>query len=399
MLATLFLIKKPYYILFGILVFLAMIFVSYIFKPREIKMINGNYRVKNIISSGIIIKNGTTKILIKTKENFNFNDLINISGKVSRPKNFSDFDFISYLKTKNIENIISFPKIKLIGSSQDIRSVAREYLSSGPISYKEIAPLMLLGQKTKESKQFYDLSIRLSIVHLFVISGFHISLFYLITTKSLSLLKINSKISGIIAIVIIWIYLFLLNFPVSATRASLLTSILFINKNYFKRKFSSLQVLAFVMMLFCIYKPWVIKSLSFIFTFMATGTILFLNNFSINSKWKKNLLIFVGVYISTIFISMSINKYLSIFGLFFGVMLMPIFSFLFIISILLFPFKETLSYIYFLFKQLLLSLDLVNILIDFPQMNKEIVHIIYLIFFSCFIIIKIWNLSSVKKVI
>ena len=398
-LSVLFLIKKPHYILIGLLIGISMIIVHNFFWPRKIVEINGNYRVKNILSSGIVIEEKGTKILVSTKQDFRFNDLVKIQGKVSKPKNFNGFDFVSYLKTKNIENILSFPSIKLVGQSQDIRSLAREYLSSGPTDYKQIAPLILLGEKTKLSKPFYDISIKLSIVHLFVISGFHISLFYLVITKILVFIKINKFTSEIIALIFILIYLFLLNFPLSATRASLLTIFIFINKNYFKSKFNPLQILALVMAIFCIYNPWVIKSLSFIFTFIATGTILFLNGFNIKNKWKKNLLIFIGVYISTIFIAIAINKYISLLGIFFGIFLMPIFSFLFIISTFLFPFKNILSYVYFWFKQLLFALNWINILIEVPNMNKNIAHVIYLIFFSCFIIIKIWNLSLERKVI
>jgi len=232
-----------------------MILIDYFLRQKHITSINGQFRVKAIISSGVIIKDHGTNILLSTKGHFRFNDLIEVSGRVEPPTNFSNFDYVGYLETHHISNVVHYPNIKLIGTSGDYRSYAREYLTNGPKEYREVAPLLLLGQKTHETKDIYNLAVKLSIVHLFVISGFHISLFYLIVTKLLTLLKVEIKISSFIAITIIFIYLFLLNFPISASRAFLLTLMLFINKHYLKSRFTSLSILAAVMAIFSLYHP------------------------------------------------------------------------------------------------------------------------------------------------
>lgn len=65
---------------------------------------------------------------------------------------------------------------------EGIRKNAIDYLMSGPEVYSKYAPLMFLGVKNNESKEIYDMALRINVVHLFVISGFHISLFSKIIT-------------------------------------------------------------------------------------------------------------------------------------------------------------------------------------------------------------------------
>lgn len=59
-----------------------------------------------------------------------------------------------------------------------------------------MTPLLFLGEKTDKTKQLYDMSISMNVVHLFVISGFHISLLYMLLYKPMIKLKVNPKIAA-----------------------------------------------------------------------------------------------------------------------------------------------------------------------------------------------------------
>lgn len=136
---------------------------------------------------------------------------------------------------------------------------------------------MLLGVKTSESKEIYQIAVNINVVHLFVISGFHISLFYTIITKLLGFMKVNEKAAMIIPLLPIGFYLYLLGFPLSATRALLLTLAGLINKVFLKKRFKSIDLLCVVMIAMLIYKPVQITSLSFVLTFGATAAIMLVN--------------------------------------------------------------------------------------------------------------------------
>ena len=124
----------------------------------------------------------------------------------------------------------------------------------------------------------------MSIIHLFVISGFHISLFFVIIRKALRLMKIDDNYASIMALLPIGIYLFLLNFPLSATRAAILITLGIANKVFLKKYFDSLEVLSITMTLMFLYNPDSIFSLSFIFTFIATYVVIYINGIKFKKK-------------------------------------------------------------------------------------------------------------------
>ncbi len=69
--------------------------------------------------------------------------------------------------------------------------------------------MLLLGEKTEDTKELFKIAKELSILHLFVISGFHIGLIYKTLTYILDKTKIHN--SDIFALLPIILYVFLLN--------------------------------------------------------------------------------------------------------------------------------------------------------------------------------------------
>lgn len=135
--------------------------------------------------------------------------------------------------------------------------------------------MILLGLKSKSTQEIYQIATRINVVHLFVISGFHISLFYVLLSKVLIFMKVPEKIALLGPLVPIIFYLYLLGFPISALRATLLVLVSKINKIFLKDKFSRVSVFNFVLLLMFVLLPMQIKSYSFILTFLATFAITF----------------------------------------------------------------------------------------------------------------------------
>ncbi|WKX02543.1 ComEC/Rec2 family competence protein [Candidatus Mycoplasma mahonii] len=368
---------------------------------RQEKMhqsINGIFEIKKIISSGYIIKANGNNVLISTKKHFELFDEIRISGQIETPTNFNGakFDFVSYLKTLNIENIIKFPKISLASHSGDIRTKSLSFLTIGPSEYTKVAPLVMLGVKTNAAKDIYQMSIRLSVVHLFVISGFHISFLYLLVGKILKIMKIDKYTNPWMPLFMILIYLFLINFPLSASRAFILILLLNINKKLLKNRFTSMEILAIVICLMFLYKPYSIKSLSFIYTFLATGTVLYINSFKFKSDLMKYLSISIIVYFITVPISIYINHFFAPLGILMGIIFTPIMMMVYTLSIFLFPFKDVMNQVYIVFVWLLKVMDGVNPLVKI-NLSLFIIQILYLIALSSFIIWRLWYLFTEKN--
>lgn len=89
------------------------------------------FRVNSKISMGGIVSIDGNNVLVKTKETINAGDEIKVIGKISKVVNTSDFDIVTYLKSLNVFYIISSPKIEVKALTNDIRVLAREYISNG----------------------------------------------------------------------------------------------------------------------------------------------------------------------------------------------------------------------------------------------------------------------------
>lgn len=359
--------------------------------------IKGNYKVIKNTSMGPIIKANHEYIFIKTKENFNIGDIIKVNGQISQIKNNSDFDKVTYFKSLNVINQIEYPKVTIIEKTNDFRIDINNFILNSNGYYSKVTPLILLGKKNIDSKEIYDIAIKMNIVHLFVISGFHISLFFMIINKLLKIFKVKENISLWISIIPIIIYLFILNFPISATRAVLLVICLVVNKTLLKSKFSSLEGLSFVMALMFIIKPRSIYSLSFIFTFIATFVVIISNQIKFKNKTIKYILIIIFAFLSNLLIVMYQNNFFSVFGIIYGTILSPIFVILYSFTIFLFPIKGIMEYIDMIFVYILYFFNETNIVIEFHKFSINWVFLSYGFILSSLIILLIWNFYMEKK--
>lgn len=392
-----FVIKPKYFI--STIIFLCLALMIHLITQQHFheKTINGIYTIKKNTSMGPIIYDEHSNIFIKTKKHFNIGDKVKVYGKLSKIINTSHFDIVTYFKSLNVEIKIQHPFIKIIETTDDFRVKLRNFIISGGRNYNKITPLLFLGMKTNETKDIYMLSIKMNIVHLFVISGFHISLFFIVIVKVLTKLKVKKNISWWIPLFPIYIYLFILGFPISATRAVILVTFAVVNKTILKSKFNSLQLLGLTMGMMFSMNPRSIYSLSFIFTFIATFVVLMVNNYDFKNTWTKFISISFFAYSSNVIIVLYINHYFSIFGLLYGIVLSPLFIFMYIFTLVFFPVKSIVEYIDFIFIEILLIFNQTNILIHIKDFSITYVYLSYGILLSCLIILITWNSYTDKK--
>lgn len=390
------LIKKWWMIPISIAIF-GIIFLSfYLTRQSNIDQdVNVSSKIIQKLANGYVVKVNNNNVFLKTDLNLEIGDVVQIKGKIVPSAGFLK----TYLSEQNIENVFSSPNIKLIGKNEDIRNKMSNYLFSGPSFYKTYAPLMLLGLKTDDSKAIYDLSIKLNVVHLFVISGFHISLFALIFNYLLIKIKVPKQVASILVLIPIAIYLFFLRFPLPATRAGLLYLLAIINRLVFKKKFNNVELVALTMILVSIWKPRQITSLSFVLTFVATFAIVLINEINFSSKLKKTMWLTVGVYFATFPIILSTNNFISVFGIIYGFVLAPVFVVVYVLTMFLFPFKDALNFIYKCFDFALHSFESINLVIPCKFWTMTMNKILFLFLLACPIIYLIWNWYMVKKII
>ena len=373
-------IKKPILILYSLIVLSIALLVSHFLIDMTLDSVkaDGSYKVNKVIGMGAIIKIDGSNVLVKTKQHISEGDIITIKGKIKVAVNNSDFDLITYLKTFNVKYVINqrFSNIG-IQHTTDFRVSMKEWLRDSPSSYAQVTPLLFIGEKTAETKEIFNVALNMNIVHLFVISGFHISLFQVMFKKLLQLIKVPEYYASWISLVPIIIYIYLLNFPLSALRATLLSVLSVINKNIFKSRFRNIHILSLIMTGMFLANPNIIYSISFILTFLATYVVLLINSFEFKKERYKYISIIVFAYSSNVTIVAYLNHFFTLFGILYGVLLGPVFVVVYTLTLILFPFKWLLDKVDWLFILLLETFDKTNILIDLPRFSIKWVFAVY----------------------
>lgn len=142
---------------------------------------------------------------------------------------------------------------------------------------------VLLGKQDQLSPEEKQLFRRAGISHVLVASGYNVtiiaSLCYAIIRKIFSIRKTIS-----IAIICIFLQLFVIGFEPSIVRATLMASLLFVGK-WFGRQGSAFMTLVFAGAIMALIEPFIIFSLSFQLSFLATLALLcFSDRASIQKK-------------------------------------------------------------------------------------------------------------------
>ena len=151
---------------------------------------------------------------------FNYGDLLKITGKLEKPKNFknedgseSDFDYVSYLAKDGIVYEMAFPKIEIVshgnGNFLKEKLFALKNIFTGKlqslIPEPESALLggLLLGEKQSLGKELQDDFRKAGIVHIVVLSGYNITIVADSIMRSLSFLPKFFNVSlGALSIVL-----------------------------------------------------------------------------------------------------------------------------------------------------------------------------------------------------
>lgn len=368
-------IKKPKIILFSLVISSVLFLIHFMTEQKHIdEYINGNYKIIKVFKSGITIKDKGVNIFIYTREAFHENDIVHINGHVKSINGVMQ----NYLYQHNIVNGIFYSKIELVRASHNLKNNFINWLEQGSDLYKRYISLFLLGIKNDLNEDVYKMSIETSVVHLFVISGFHMMIFNFIFTNIFKLLRIKRSISQMLSLLLLFVYLYFLGFPLAASRAFIILVFYFVNTHIFNNRFSKMAILNTTMILLALINPRGISSLSFILTFMANYSIVIFNYINFKNKKYKLVLFPIFIYLCTLPVIVYINKFISPLGLLWSIILAPVFSIVYTLSIFLFPFKDLMEIIYGSFDFIFTKIYSLNVIINFEYISLNICLYIYL---------------------
>lgn len=360
----------------------------------------------------ITIKYNIFKIIIKDYSfiNVNIGDVIKVDGVNNEidinhipngfnyNKYFYNNLYLYEISSNNIENIKKGFSIYIIN---DIVNRYLEYF------FHDESLIILKGFITGETSSFSDSlnnSLRVNgIIHLFAISGSHITLLIVFFEYLFNKIKINK--SSFILNTILLIYLFITKFSISILRAILTYYIkqFCIYKNI---RLTILDISSLVFIILIVYNPFYMYNLGFVLSFFATFIIILLNHHLKNiNNIKSILIITLFINLFTFPIIINLNNEFNILSIFINIImillvegiLIPISFIVFIFPI----FNNIYTYIisgFISFNEIISKISYkLNCVIVIGEIPSIILIIYYLLIF--FIIVSLSNKKLLHKFI
>lgn len=313
-----------------------IIFVSaFLFNYQPTNSINEEYEhlaiVEKIYSSSIVVNEGGDKYYImKVNEDVVVGDLIKYNAKYKTEVEKGSFDMF-YKSTKAIGYGYA-SHLTIIEHKHNLRNNIYLKLLNSDGEYSNFALGMLYSKETNGNVEMLSNVNRMGIAHLFVISGFHISILYITIDGILCKIMGNNKKREFINIFIISIFLYLIYFPPTAIRALLTMMIM-------KRgMFGNVDSLSMVGILFFIANPWILFTNSMILSFSITILIYLIkpNKLSLWSSIKLSISAFL-VALPTL---ATWNNTFNILSPLLTVVMTPFISMGYIICLVMIPFHN-----------------------------------------------------------
>lgn len=250
----------------------------------EIKKINN----KKISKEKILITIYNNENNIKVNTYIRCNLILKSPSRNTNPKLFNYRDYLkgkkifytTSIKSKDVE-ILELDYNKIIYYKENIKSKINDKLkqSLSEDSYKLLFSILLsdniLNDRTR--KDYTNLGIS----HVLAASGLHINLIVFFLEKILSIFNIKKQYKYGVILMFLWIYAFIIDFPASIVRASIMFSVKCI-KEILNLPYRGKIEALFTIFIMLIYNPVYIYNLSFKLSAMATLGIKFFEEYLIN---------------------------------------------------------------------------------------------------------------------
>lgn len=334
-------------------------------------------KVKDVRDNYVILNTGYGKIKAYTDHKFQYNDEVLVKLNFLEIKHRKDpigYDEYHSFKANNIVAKAKITHITSVSSHPSFYQLLEKQFSSSK-SIKSYQKLFILGIKDDAIKEDYSLLTSLSLVHMFALSGMHIHLLY----KCLGLIKsfIRDDIADIIVKVLMGFYVFSIPYNISLHRAFYMLVI----NDLVKEKFNQLDVLSFLVLVNVIKNPYIIFSISFVFSYFIYFLVIMTKHFPYRSFL---------IYLGGIPIVLSLNFSINIFSYFLTVLLSPFISCFYIVTLLslIFPIDLIMKMMIGYQQMILTFITSLNAEIIFQKPTLSFIILYYIILFNIFLLLE-----------
>lgn len=285
-------------------------------KPINDAVIKG--KIVNLDEKSVVIKADKTKVKVYGDfAGYHIDDELEMEVdyfEINEPTNDNAFNYKNYLYSQGITNNASIKRLIDVNTKETLFQKLQERISSNDF-IDSYASMFILGLKDETIETYYQQLTDLSVVHLLALSGLHIHLLKDMLKKVLRFFM-PDKYIDYVGVVLIGGYVYLIPFNISFIRAYLIMVLSVL----FKRYLNKLDCLSIVTIMMLLYNPYIIFSLSFIFSYFIYFVILLIN---------KNKYFNLLVYFGSLPIILMVQYRINILSLLLGVGLVPLVSLLY----------------------------------------------------------------------
>lgn len=176
----------------------------------------------------------------------------------------------AFLETSNSSSMFKRTVAVARVAVQNIREYMDKQLKKySPDEYAGIMLGMLIGDKSGISEEYSDTFTKAGIVHLFSVSGFHISLWSEIVYKRLLKCGLNKRLSSFVSIGFVVLFTAVTGFSRSTLRAGIMMSVFFAGRMIFMDS-DSLNSLGFSAFAISVADPFCAGDVGFLLSFFST---------------------------------------------------------------------------------------------------------------------------------
>lgn len=335
--------------------------------------------------------------------NLKLGDYIIADGEIKKPNkntNFNLFNYKNYLQSNKIYWIFNARKIITYSLNKSYLYGFKNNIINYLKNYNESYPYMktfILGDTSELEDDILKTYKDNGISHILAASGMHVTILSGILLFFFKKIFKRTLISYSIVIMFLFLYLFLSNYSISITRATLYFILRFINLS-FNLKVKPINILLFILSILLIYNPYSIYNIGLQFSFIIS-IFLTIYNKKINKYNNYFLKLFIISFISflvSIPIQINNNFTINIMSPIVNLIIVPLFTFI------IFPFSLILLFIpnlKSLFEIVMIVVEKLINVISYLNIEITLAHIpLYITILYYFLIILFINgLFSNKK--
>lgn len=236
----------------------------------------------------------SNRLLIKTKKgkvyvyDYEFLDLevgmiIEAKGEIIPLKPIrieGEFNYFRYLKQNKIIGSLKADSIEVVGKKYSsywiVQKVNEKIEKTFDGSTSIFIKALILGDDSGFNDDFKDSLIVNGTLHLFAISGSHISLFVILLGALISKFTKKTRIAEVVICVFLLFYMTITSFSPSIVRAALMYYLVIINKRL-KLRLSTVDNVSLVFIFLIAINPFYMYNVGFVLSFLVSFMIILVN--------------------------------------------------------------------------------------------------------------------------